>query len=100
MRTARERVHRGDPVGDVTYEFQQRVDAATRSLVAKDMRAIGPTSARLRAAGRARRELGVTVVDELALDGSPPATGRLRRDRVGGELVRAVDVDRADEASR
>ena len=100
VRTARERVRRGDPVGDATYEFQQRVDAATRSLVAKDMRAI---EADLRAISalpvQHDDELGVTVVDELALDvlasrdWSP--LGAIESVR---ELVRAVDVDRADEA--
>lgn len=100
VRTARERVRRGDPVGDATYKFQQRVDAATRSLVAKDMRAI---EADLRAISalpvQHDDELGVTVVDELALDvlasrdWSP--LGAIESVR---ELVRAVDVDRADEA--
>ncbi|HET9759550.1 MAG TPA: glycosyltransferase family 2 protein [Nocardioidaceae bacterium] len=100
VRTARERVRRGDSVGDATYEFQQRVDAATRSLVAKDMRAI---EADLRAISalpvQHDDELGVTVVDELALDvlasrdWSP--LGAIESVR---ELVRAVDVDRADEA--
>lgn len=97
---ARRAIAAGEPVADVTYAFQQRVDTAARSLVAKDMRAI---EADLRAIGElgveTDAELGVLVVDEGALDRlagrdwSP--LGAIESVR---ELVRAVDVDRDDEA--
>ena len=97
---ARRAIAAGEPVADVTYAFQQRVDTAARSLVAKDIRAI---EADLRAIGElgveTDAELGVLVVDERALDRladrdwSP--LGAVESVR---ELVRAVDVDRDDEA--
>ena len=97
---ARERIARGEPVADATYDFQQRVDEAARGLVAQDVRAI---EADLRAIRElpveTDAELGVVVVDEQAMDAlaqrdwSP--LGAIESVR---GLVRAVDVDRSDEA--
>ncbi|WP_240755684.1 glycosyltransferase family 2 protein [Nocardioides iriomotensis] len=100
VREARQRLSAGAPVADVTYAFQQRVDAAARSMVAKDMRAIEDDLKAIEELGvDIDAELGVVVVDEDALDRlaerdwSP--LGAIESVR---ELVKAVDVDRDDEA--
>ncbi|MCW2792263.1 MAG: glycosyl transferase family 2, partial [Nocardioides sp.] len=100
VRHARSRLAAGDPVGDTTYAFQQRVDAAARALVAQDIRAIEADLQEIHRLPVDRdEELGVPVVDEQALEAladrewSP--LGAIESVR---ELVRAVDVDRADEA--
>ncbi|MFC5381183.1 glycosyltransferase family 2 protein [Aquipuribacter nitratireducens] len=109
---ARRRLDAGEPAGEVTYDFQRAVDAAARDVVADDVAAL---EADLRAiaemgvgAGRHRgggpgiaidEEIGEAVVDEAALERlaarewSP--LGALESVRA---VVRAVDVDRADEA--
>ena len=93
-------IRRGEPVSEVTYAFQRQVDEAARTLVSKDVRAIEADLRAIRDLPVERdEELGVLVVDEEALDAladrewSP--LGALESVR---ELVRAVDVDRADEA--
>jgi cellulose synthase (UDP-forming) len=100
VREARQQLASGAPVADVTYDFQQRVDAAARDMVAKDMRAIEADLEAIEELGvDVDAELGVVVVDEAALDRlaerdwSP--LGAIESVR---ELVKAVDVDRADEA--
>jgi cellulose synthase (UDP-forming) len=100
VREARQQLAAGVPVADVTYEFQQRVDAAARAMVAKDMRAIEADLRAIEELGvDVDAELGVVVVDDAALDRlaerdwSP--LGAIESVR---ELVKAVDVDRADEA--
>jgi cellulose synthase (UDP-forming) len=97
---ARKALDGGAPVSEVTYRFQQSVDAAARSIVQSDLEQI---EADLRAIDELPAatddELAVLVVDEVALDRlaerdwSPiGALTSVRR------LVAAVDVDRADEA--
>jgi cellulose synthase (UDP-forming) len=97
---ARARLRAGDTVGEVTYDFQQRVDAAARAVVDDDVEAIRADLAALEAMPiETDEELGYPVIDGEALDRlaqrdwSP--LGALESVRA---LVRAVDVDRADEA--
>ena len=103
VRRARERIGVGDPVGDVTYEFQQAVDEASRAMVESDLDQI---RADLRALGELPGapidlddELGLPVVDDDTLgrlserEWSPLGAVESIRD-----LVRAVDVNRSDEA--
>jgi cellulose synthase (UDP-forming) len=99
VRAARAELTAGEPVGDVTFHFQQRVNAASRRAVAADLRALDADLAELGLPVEPDRELGLPVVDEAALDalaarGLSPleALGEIRA------LVRAIDVDRADEA--
>ena len=95
----------GEPVSEVTYRFQQRVDAASRTAVAGDLAALRADLAELAdlpdVSGVVGRdsELGLPVVDERALEAlsrrevSPlAALGEI------AALVRALDVDRGDEA--
>jgi cellulose synthase (UDP-forming) len=97
---ARGELDSGHPVGDVTYAFQQRLDEVTRSLVTTNARTIEADLAEIRSLPVDRdEELGVMVIDDVALsrlaerDWSP--LGAIESVR---ELVKAVDVDRADEA--
>lgn len=97
---ARSAIGSGQPVGDVTYAFQQRLDEVTRSLVATDARAIEADLDEIRSLPVGRDdELGLTVIDDVALsrlaerDWSP--LGAIESVR---GLVKAVDVDRSDEA--
>jgi len=98
-RTARGELDRGEPVGEVTYRFQQAAEEASRALVADDLAAIRADVAEIEALVGVDAELGQPVLDEAALarlaerDLSP--LGAL--DSVA-TLVRAVDVDRGDEA--
>jgi len=105
---AQRRLDEGVPVSEVTYEFQQAVQAAGRAVVNDDLAAIRADLAELEALSDESLEplpvgidveLGVPVVDEQALEHlssrelSPlGAVDSVRR------LMTAVDVDRADEA--
>lgn len=89
-----------EPVADVTYRFQRRVDDVASGVVDDDLAAI---RADLEAMGEVPiatdAELGVPVVDEAAL----AALGARDWSPLGAiasvqTLVRAVDVDRAGEA--
>lgn len=108
VHVAQRRLDEGVPVSEVTYEFQQTVQEASRSVVSDDLAAIRADLADLElltddALGLlpvdVDAELGVPVVDDAALDQlsrrelSPlAAVDSVRR------LMTAVDVDRADEA--
>jgi cellulose synthase (UDP-forming) len=97
---ARRRLAAGDPVSEVTYTFQRQADEAARALVDQDMEAI---RADLRALEElpveVDEELGLVVIDDQALDRladrdwSPLGAVESVRG-----LLRAVDVDRVDEA--
>jgi len=102
---ARRAVAAGEPVADVTYRFQRRVDDASRTIVAGQVETLRAELATLEpellhgGPLEVDAEIGQLVVDEEALD-------RLaRRDLsplVAIEAVRrladAVDVGRSDEA--
>lgn len=99
---ARKELASGDPVAEVTYRFQQCVDAASRNVVAADLEAIRVDLAELaelpsgyRGSGPSLPELPEEIVlDRLeAQDMSP-----LRAIASVRALVDAVDVDRRDEA--
>jgi cellulose synthase (UDP-forming) len=97
---ARSQLKRGEPVSEVTHEFQRRVQEAGRGVVHADLDQL---RADLAAIGELPveqdDELGAAVVDERALD-------RLAQRDVSPlaalesvqALVTAVDVDRAKEA--
>jgi cellulose synthase (UDP-forming) len=98
---ARAELRDGTALADVTYRFQQRVDAAARAVVAADVDAL---QADLAAIAELSGELGeegggLAEVDRAALsrlaarDWSP--LGAIETVRT---LVRAVDVDKDDEA--
>ena len=108
VQVAQRRLDDGFPVSEVTYEFQQTVQEASRSVVNDDLAAIRADLADLQLlAGDGPdalpvdldAELGLPVVDDAALEQlstrelSPlAAVDSVRR------LMTAVDVDRADEA--
>ncbi len=90
----------GHPVGDVTYAFQQQVDAASRQIVDRDVVAMRADLAELAAlAVGTDEEMGGVIIDDVAIghlaqrDLSP--LGALESVRA---LVRAIDVDRTEEA--
>lgn len=91
---------RGQPLADVTYRFQRQVDDAAKQLVQADLQTIEADLAAIRELPvEVDAELGLVVIDETALsrladrDWSP--LGAVESVR---ELLRLVDVDRADEA--
>ena len=99
---ARAELSAGMLVSEVTYAFQQRVDAAARSIVDEDLAAIRADLEEIGALNDIPQydaELGALVVDDAAMtrlasrEMSP--LGALESVR---QLVHAVDVDRADEA--
>jgi len=97
---ARRELAAGEPVSEVTYTFQRRADAAARALVDQDLEAIRADLRVLEQLPVAvDEELGLVVIDDEALgrlaerDWSP--LGAVTSVR---ELLRAVDVDRSDEA--
>jgi cellulose synthase (UDP-forming) len=97
---ARRRLADGDPVSEITYEFQRAMDRVGRDMVGHDLAAIHADLAEL---GEVPigidDELGVVVVDEASLnqlasrDWTPLAAIEEVR-----ALIAAVDVDRSDEA--
>ena len=98
---ARRRLGRGEALFDVTYRFQERVAAVRRRLVAADLEALHADLAVIAELDgiAADPDLGLATIDEGALrqmsqrDFSP--LGAV--DAVEA-LVRAVDVDRGEEA--
>jgi cellulose synthase (UDP-forming) len=99
VHAARAGLWEGEPIGEITYAFQQRVEAASRTAVAADLDALDADLAELSTLMETDSELGLPVIDEgalqaLATRGLSPleALGEIRG------LVRALDVDRADEA--
>ncbi|WP_298459357.1 glycosyltransferase [uncultured Cellulomonas sp.] len=106
VRAAQGQLTQGEPLADVTYAFQRRVDAAARGMVSQDvdrLRADLLEVARLGIdvgdAAEPADEPADVVLDDAALDRlahrdwSP--LGALESVRT---LVRAVDIDRSDEA--
>lgn len=99
-RTSLAELDAGRPLGEVTYGFQRRVDTVSAGLVDTDLAAIRSD---LDAIGAwpidTDTELGAPVVDDAALarltDRELSPLGALASVQA---LVRAVDVDRADEA--
>ena len=97
---ARAELKAREPISEVTYRFQQRVDEASGSLVSADVEAMRADLAAIAMLPvETDRELGVPVVDEAGLtrlaqrDWTP--LGALESVQA---IVRAVDVDRGDEA--
>ncbi|WP_130013970.1 glycosyltransferase family 2 protein [Serinicoccus sediminis] len=92
-------LRRGEPVGEVTYAFQSAADRASRSLVQSDLEQIRADLAELPPAIDVDEQTGALLVDDEALtllserELSPLAAIESVR-----QLLRAVDVDRADEA--
>jgi cellulose synthase (UDP-forming) len=98
---ARRQLGNGEPLGEVTYTLQRRVDAAAAGLVSDDLRAIQADLAEI-----AGLDLGVDVAaDTLPFD-ADDVLGRLAvRDlsplnalEAVQLALRAVDVDRGGEA--
>ncbi|MDX6357946.1 MAG: hypothetical protein QOH37_1000 [Nocardioidaceae bacterium] len=98
-RSARQALDAGSHVGEVTYEFQSAVDAASRSLVNHDVAMMRADLASFNLPMELSSEAGLLVIDDRALDllsdreWSPLSALESVR-----QLVRAVDVDRVDEA--
>ncbi|WP_341579598.1 glycosyltransferase [Microbacterium schleiferi] len=100
VRTARTRISSGEPIGEVTYAVEAAVDAASRRLIARDLRALEADLRAIEELPITRdSELGEIVIDDEALD----ALAARELSPLGavdsvGALVRAVRVDRPDEA--
>jgi cellulose synthase (UDP-forming) len=98
-RAARQALDARAHVGDVTYGFQSAVDAASRSLVNHDIAVMRADLASFNLPAELSSEAGLLVIDDRALEQladrewSPLAALESVR-----QLVRSVDVDRADEA--
>ncbi len=109
LRRVRRRLQKGDGISEVTYEFQQRVTAVTRTLVAADIAAfredlasladLGITGLDADLEGASAGTPGLAVVDDGALDQlaqrswSPLAA--IDTVRV---LIESVNADRGGEA--
>ncbi len=100
VEAALRRLDAGDPISDVTYAFQRRVDELSAGIVAQDVAAMQADLAAIGASPIATDDqLGLPVVDESALaqlagrEWSP--MGAVASVQA---LVRAVDVDRSTEA--
>lgn len=98
---AQRELRRGLAIADVTYRFQQRVDAISRGLVESDMRALQADLAAIETMSDHIDDIdgGLAVIDMTALDQmshrdwSP--LGALETVRA---LIGAIDVDRGHEA--
>jgi cellulose synthase (UDP-forming) len=89
----------GAHVGEATYAFQAAVDAASRSIVDHDIAVMRADLSSFTLPVELSEEAGLLVIDEKALtmlaDRQWSPLGALESVR---QLVRAVDVDRVDEA--
>ena len=97
---ARARLDAGEPLADVTFEFQKTVDTAAQSVVAFDLDALRADLGAIESlTSEAGADPGALMVSDVAIDRlshrdwSP--LGALESVRA---LVRAVDVDRGGEA--
>ena len=101
---ARRDLKRGMPISEVTYRFQQRVDAVSRGMVGADLAAMADDLVAIHAMGldarpAERSDVPAVLFDDAALerlagrDWSP--LGALDTVR---SLVARIDVDRGDEA--
>ena len=96
---ARKELAAGEPVSEVTYRFQQHVDDASRAIVEADLSALHADLVGLEDLFEADAELGLPVVDEQALAAlASREASPLQALETVQALVRAVDVDRSDEA--
>jgi cellulose synthase (UDP-forming) len=100
VRRARRQLGEKGPLAEITYEFQQSVDAAARAVVAADVEEIRADLDAIAAMnGESGGGAGVALFDDATLavmssrEWSP--LGALQSIQA---LARAVDVDRADEA--
>ena len=92
----------GRPVAQVTYAFQQRVDASARTIVDEDLAAIRADLEEIGAlhdVPQYDEQLGTLVVDDAALDRlASREMSPLTAIESVRQLVHAVDVDRSHEA--
>ena len=92
----------GRPVAQVTYAFQQRVDASARTIVDEDLAAIRADLEEIGALDdvpQYDQQLGTLVVDDAALDRlASREMSPLTAIESVRQLVHAVDVDRSHEA--
>jgi cellulose synthase (UDP-forming) len=100
VRDARRELRAGEPLADITYRFQERVDEAARGVVSSDVEALRADLAAIEQLPVAHDgELRELVIDDVALDRlserdwSP--LGAIESVRA---LIRAVDIGRDDEA--
>ncbi|WP_461165241.1 glycosyltransferase [Arthrobacter sp. R4-81] len=97
VRDARKELHENKPVANITYDFQRKVDAAARSIVAVDVASLQADLdeiARLSGDGRTAGFVDDDAIDRLAQrDWSP--IGAIKSVR---KMVQALDVDRSGEA--
>jgi cellulose synthase (UDP-forming) len=100
VHAARGEIWAGEPVSEITYRFQQRVDAASRTAVAGDLAVLGADLADLAELPvELDSELGLLVIDDEALEAlSSRALSPLAALGEIQALIRALDVDRGDEA--
>ncbi len=100
VKAGRAQLAAGEPVAEVTYAFQRRVDHAARITVAADLEALRADLADLIPSVIERdEELGLPVLDNDAL-AALTARGASPLEAVAevAALVRAIDVDRFEEA--
>jgi cellulose synthase (UDP-forming) len=98
LRTAQRRLGRGEPLFDVTFDFQQQVDEIRAGLAAQDLQTIRADLAAIaeleQAGDEGLAEVDASVLEQLAAREWSPL-GAI--DTVQA-LIRAVDVDLASEA--
>ncbi|OFJ51913.1 glycosyltransferase [Mycolicibacterium grossiae] len=100
VRDARRRMRDREPLADITYEFQARVDAAARSIVDADVSSMRADLEAIAALGGDPETVATTVIfDDEALQ---TLAGRewspLGALESISAMIRAVDVGRDDEA--
>lgn len=100
VRSALRELDAGEPVAEVTYRFQQRIGAASRTAVEEDLAGIRADLAAIAELPiETDAQIDATVVDEEALDRLADRDWTpLGAIRSVAELIRAVDVGRDDEA--
>jgi cellulose synthase (UDP-forming) len=97
---ARRELDQGDPVSEITYRFQRRVDAVARTLIAGDLQAVQADLAEIQAMqSESDGQLAAVAIDERTLS---ELSGREWSPLGAIEsvlaLLAAVDVDLAHEA--
>jgi cellulose synthase (UDP-forming) len=100
VRDARTQLSDKRPMGEVTYEFQRRVDACARSVVTADMTAIQADLEAIAALNEQHETVATAVIFDDELLDSMTARGWSPLGAIESiqAMIRAVDVGRDDEA--
>jgi cellulose synthase (UDP-forming) len=98
VKDARSALRAGEPYSEITYDFQRRVDAAARSVVAGDLEALQADLAAIAELGGDVPAPDLLLADEVVSRLADREWSPLGAIESVQAMVRSIDVDRSGEA--